>query len=90
MVRKDLVPTDPPDSGGWYSGRSVSVVQDPDWSVARVPSHEDRPWEIWYARLIYPYRQFLRFQLWATKSLYRLGFVVGSAWIIWSMIHSFK
>ena len=87
MASKELEQTDDP-GAAWYPGRTVSVIQDPDWSVASVPAHPDRPWEIIFSRAIYPYRQFLRFQLWATKSIYRVALIFGTALMFWLMIHS--
>jgi hypothetical protein len=87
VTSKELEPAD--DLGGAYHpGRALTVVQDPDWAVALVPARADNEVEIWYARIVYPYRQFLRFQLWATSSIYKLGFVVGLAVFVWLLVHS--
>lgn len=53
-----------------------------------MPANPDRAWEVWYARIIYGPRQFLRFMLWSTESVYKLALVIATGLMIWLMIHS--
>jgi hypothetical protein len=87
MASTEVEPVDEPGTA-WYPGRTVAVVQDPDWTRASVPANPDRPWEVWFARIIYAPRQFFRFALWSTESIYKLALVLGTALMIWLMIHS--
>lgn len=62
----------------WHAGRSMVITEDPEWVQAWVPARHDRPWEVWFARAMYPYRQSLRFRMWYTMSIYRF---VGT-WLV--------
>lgn len=87
-----VAPGDEPGPGYFPPGRTITVPEDPDWTLARWPHREDRiafsVIDFYWRRAVYPVRQVARAILWSTVSVWRAGAVIFTLWIIWSVIHT--
>lgn len=89
-----VAPGDEPPGPGWFAGRdrTITVAEDPDWTLPRWPHREDRiafsKIDFYWRRAVYPVRQVARAILWSTVSIWRAGAVIFTLWIIWSVIHT--